>query len=174
MPLLFLPSLPLLASPKEPERDVRPVGSKPVGRHAKGWLESGILLQDPHCLKGTSAFPANNYSRGGADGLSGRGQNIAWEEQGKRKSILQERINSSQIYLFCTVSSLAKCLEHKHCMLWLMHYLPDSPLPDLLELLIIWVTSLSPCPFFTSCKNFTLKFLRKEKQVCHGLSGWVS
>lgn len=35
--LLFRqPSLLLLASPKEPEREMRPVGSKPAGRHQRG------------------------------------------------------------------------------------------------------------------------------------------
>uniref|UniRef100_A0A8C9MM19 Uncharacterized protein n=1 Tax=Serinus canaria TaxID=9135 RepID=A0A8C9MM19_SERCA len=50
-----------------------------------------------------------------------------------RVSILQETIHSSQTHLFCTASSLAKCLEQKHFMLWLMPSLPDSPLPDLLD-----------------------------------------
>lgn len=35
-PLFLLPSLLLLASPKEPEREMRPVGSKPAGRHQRG------------------------------------------------------------------------------------------------------------------------------------------
>lgn len=34
-PLLLLPSLPLPDSPKDPEREVRPVGSKPAGRHPR-------------------------------------------------------------------------------------------------------------------------------------------
>lgn len=64
VPLLLLPSLLPLASPKEPEREVRPVGSKPVGRHARIRLESGISCKAHAALKGRVLPQSSNYSRG--------------------------------------------------------------------------------------------------------------
>lgn len=54
-----------------------------MGRHPKVCLESGILLQDPHCPKGPALSQSSNYSSGRADGLAGRESSIAWEKQGK-------------------------------------------------------------------------------------------
>lgn len=52
--------------------------------------------------------------------------------------------------------------------------------PVLLEELDVWVIFLSPDSFFFSLKDafiflkhFKLKFFRKEKQVRHGVTGWV-